>query len=131
MKVQKNPAPGTLATIWKDGVTLPAGVVVEEMTQEQFDAWLSAQPQPDSEPSPAKCPLWAARALCTRRGKDAAVTAGIAALTANAQQVANARWTYGGEPLERNEWFTKNLRVWLGYTNPQMDAFFAAANELT
>lgn len=130
MRIQKNPAPGTLAMVWKDGVTLPQGVVVEEMTEAAFKAWLGAQPRPDPEPASVPCHLWRVRTLCTRRGKDAAVTAGIATLTAAQQQVANARWTYGGEPLECNEWFVKNLRIWLGYTNPQMDAFFAACNEL-
>lgn len=130
MLIQKNPAPGTLATVWKDGVTLPQGVVVEEMTEAAFKAWLAAQPQPEQEPASVTAQLWRVRTITTRRAKDAAVTAGIATLTATQQQYANARWTYGGEPLERNEWFVKKLRIWLGYTNPQMDAFFAVCNEL-
>jgi hypothetical protein len=73
------------------------------------------------------CDLWRVRALCTRRGKDTAVTAGIATLTANQQQLANARWNFGGDPLKRDEWFVKQLRVWMGYTNVQMDTFFEAA----
>lgn len=74
--------------------------------------------------------LWQARTICAKRNKDAAVIAGIATLTAAQQQLANARWTYGGSPLQRDEWFVKQLRVWLGYTNNQMDNFFTVCAEL-
>lgn len=74
--------------------------------------------------------LWRLRALCTRRGKDAAVMAGIAALTTNQRQVANARWNYCGLPIQRDEWLSKLLRVWMGYNNKQFDAFFTEAQAL-
>jgi len=74
--------------------------------------------------------LWRLRALCTRRGKDANVAAGIATLTENQQHVANARWNYCGSLIQRDEWLSKKLRVWMGYTNKQFDDFFTAAQAL-
>lgn len=76
------------------------------------------------------CEQWRLRAMCTRRGKDAAVVAGIAALATNQQQVANARWSYCGAPIQRDEWLSKHLRVWMGYTNKQFDDFFTSAQAL-
>lgn len=76
------------------------------------------------------CYLWSLRCIIERRGLTAAVAAGIAALGTNPRQVANARWTYCGEKLSRSEWFIKNLRTWIGYTNRQVDNLFAACTEL-
>lgn len=130
MRVQKNPSPQTHANAWATLAAVPAGIVTEEMSAAEFATWLAAQPAFEVQAGPATVELWQARAICTRRGKDAAVNAGIATLTAAQQQIANARWAYGGAPLQRDEWFVKRLRVWFGYTNQQMDNFFTVCAEL-
>ena len=129
MRVQKYPSLNTFANTWPTAASVPAGVVTEEMTSAAFAAWLAAQPAFEVQTGPATVELWQARTICTKRGKDAAVTTGIATLTAVKQVQANARWTYGA-PLQRDEWFVKNLRVWMGYTNKQMDNFFTVCAEL-
>ena len=77
-----------------------------------------------------ECSLWALRCICTRRGFDAAIEAGMAALAPNPQGVARAMWQFYSQPLTRSDWLVKQLRVWIGYNNRQMDALFAAAVEL-
>lgn len=83
-----------------------------------------------SEVVEISCYLWSLRCIIERRELGAAVNAGIAALEKNQKQVANARWNYCSERLSRNEWFVKNLRTWIGYTNRQMDKLFFACIEL-
>ena len=129
MRVQKYPSATSYASTWPDLAGVPAGVTTEEMSGAEFATWLAAQPLIDTASGPAEVELWRVRALCARRGKDAAVATGIATLTAAQQQVANAQWTYS-KSLLRDDWFTKNLRLWMGYTNPQMDSFFQAAADL-
>lgn len=130
MRVQKYPAINTYANTWPTAASVPAGVVTEEMTPAAFAAWLAAQPAFEVQTGPATIELWQARTICTKRGKDAAVTTGIATLTVAQQQLATARWNFGGSPLQRDEWFVKHLRVWMGYTNKQMDNFFTVCAEL-
>lgn len=114
----------TAAEIESD-LGLPAGAVRVESDAEQTRVYSGA-----TEIVETSCYLWSLRCIITRRGLDSAVAAGIAALGTNPKQVANARWTYCGEKLSRSEWFIKNLRTWIGYTNRQMDNLFAVCTEL-
>ena len=77
-----------------------------------------------------ECSLWALRCICTRRGLDAAIETGMAALEANPQGVARAMWQFKSGKLSRSDWLIKKLRVWIGYTQRQMDALLAACVEL-
>lgn len=77
-----------------------------------------------------ECSLWALRCICTRRGLDAAIETGMAALEANPQGVARAMWQFRSGKLSRSDWLIKKLRVWIGYTERQMDALLAACVEL-
>ena len=74
-----------------------------------------------------ECSLWALRCMIRRRGLDAAIDAGIAALAPNQQTAAWAQWNYAGDKLSRSDVLVKQIRAWIGYNERQMDALFAAA----
>lgn len=69
MRIQKNPAPGTLANCFESLDKVPVDpvtknkIATEEMTEAQFAAWLAAQPQPPEPPGPVPTNLPAWRGL--------------------------------------------------------------------
>ena len=74
-----------------------------------------------------ECSLWALRCVCTRRGLDAAINAGIAALNENQRTAAHAQWNYAGDKLSRSDILVRQIRGWIGYNHRQMDTLFSAA----
>lgn len=74
-----------------------------------------------------ECSLWALRCVCTRRGFDTVIDAGIAALAVNQRTAAHAQWNYAGDKLSRSDFLVKQIRGWIGYNQRQMDTLFAAA----
>lgn len=71
--------------------------------------------------------LWALRCACTRKGFDATIDAGIAALTENRRTAARAQWDHDGGKLSRYDVLVRQIRGWIGYNQRQMDTLFAAA----
>lgn len=78
-------------------------------------------------PLVVECSLWALRCICTRRGFDPAIESGLAALAVNPQGVARAMWNFSGEKLTRSDWIVRKLKVWIRYSERQMDELFSAA----
>lgn len=74
-----------------------------------------------------ECSLWALRCVVRRRGLDAAIDAGIAALGVNQQAAAWAQWNFDGGKLSRSDVLVRQVKGWVGYNDRQMDALFVAA----
>lgn len=75
----------------------------------------------------AECARWSLRCVCTRKGFDAAIDAGIAALPENQRTAARAQWDHDGGKLSRSDILVRQIRGWIGYNHRQMDTLFAAA----
>lgn len=130
MRIQKNPAPNTSAAVWKDGVTLPQGVVVEEMTKGEFQSWLAAQPPPPEpqSPVPTNLPAWRIRAVLRKRGLLTNVKALLAQLPADVRAVAEEQ--INDSRFERDHPLIGQLGAALNLTSKDLDDIFREADAL-
>ncbi len=130
MRIQKNPAPNTFATIWKDGAALPQGVVVEEMTRAQLDTWLAAQPaiEPPPPPVPTNLPAWRIRASLKNRGLLANVKTLIASLPKEQRDIAEEQFV--DSRFERDHPLIGQLGAALKLTSKDLDDIFREADAL-
>ena len=116
--------------IWKDGVALPQGVVVEEMTKEQFDAWKATQPPPPEPeaPVPTNLPAWRIRAVLRKRGLLANVKTLLAQLPADVRAVAEEQ--LNDSKFERDHPLIGRLGAALNLTDKDLDDIFREADAL-
>lgn len=130
MRVQKNPTAGTIAMIWKDGIALPQGVAVDEMTEEQFEAWKATQPPPPEppDPVPTNLPAWRIRAVLRKRGLLTSVTALLAQLPADVRAVAEEQ--LNDSKFERDHPLIGQLGAALNLTDKDLDDIFREADAL-
>lgn len=130
MKIQKNPAPGTLATVWRDGTTLPQGVVTEEMSEAAFAAWLAAQPPPPEpqSPVPTNLPAWRIRVVLKQRGLLNNVKQLINSLPAEQKAIAEEQLV--DSKFEREHPLINQLGAALNLTSKDLDDIFREADAL-
>ena len=130
MRIQKNPAPNTFATIWKDGATLPQGVVVEEMTQAQLNAWIATQPaiEPPPPPVPTNLPAWRIRVVLKQRGLLNNVKQLINSLPAEQKAIAEEQLV--DSRFERGHPLIEQLGMALSLTSDDLDDIFREADAL-
>lgn len=130
MRIQKNPAPNTPAAVWKDGVTLPHGIAVEEMTKAEFQTWLAAQPHPPDPPTPVptNLPAWRIRAVLRKRGLLTSVKALLAQLPADVRAVAEEQ--INDSMFERDHPLIGQLGAALNLTSKDLDDIFREADTL-
>ena len=136
MRIQKNPAPGTLANCYEslEKVPVDAGtgkkITTEEMTKTQFVEWLAAQPPPPEPPLPAptSLPAWRIRAVLRKRGLLTNVNALLAQLPDDVRAVAEEQ--LNDSRFERDHPLIGQLGAALGLTSAQLDDIFREADAL-
>lgn len=101
---------------------LPAGSV-----RINTDASGRSELTTSGSPVVVECSLWALRCVVRRKGFDAVIDAGIAALGLNQQTAAWAQWTFAGGKLSRSDVLVKQIAGWIGYNQRQMDTLFSSA----
>ena len=116
--------------IWKDGIALPQGVAVDEMTEEQFEAWKATQPPPPEPPDqvPTNLPAWRIRAVLRKRGLLTSVKALLAQLPADVRAVAEEQ--LNDSEFERDHPLIGQLGAALNLTSKDLDDIFREADAL-
>ena len=136
MRIQKNPAPGTLANCYESLDKVPVDLVTknkiatEEMTEAQFAAWLAAQPQPPEPPGPVPTdlPAWRIRAVLRKRGLLTNVKALLAQLPAEQKAIAEEQLV--DSKFERGHPLIEQLGAALKLTSKDLDDIFREADAL-
>ena len=130
MRVLKNPAQNTRASVWASLDKVPAGVQTEEMTEEQFAAWLAAQPQPPEPPGPVptNLPAWRIRVVLKQRGLLNKVKQLISSLPAEQKAIAEEQLV--DSKFERGHPLIEQLGMALGLTSKDLDDIFREADAL-
>lgn len=130
MRVLKNPAPNTRASVWASLDNVPAGVQTEEMTEEQFAVWLSAQPPISDQPSPVptNLPAWRIRVVLKNRNLLNTVKQAIATLPKAQRDVAEEQLV--DSKFERDHPLIGQLGAALGLTSKDLDDIFREADAL-
>lgn len=136
MRIQKNPAPGTLANCYESLDKVPVDpitkkkIATEEMTEAQFAAWLSAQPKPPEPPGPVptNLPAWRIRAVLKQRGLLNNVKQLINSLPAEQKAIAEEQLV--DSKFEREHPLINQLGMALGLTSKDLDDIFREADAL-
>ena len=136
MRIQKNPAPGTLANCFESLDKVPVDPVTkkkietEEMTEAQFAAWLAAQPQPPEPPGPVptNLPAWRIRVVLKQRGLLNNVKQLINSLPAEQKAIAEEQLV--DSKFERGHPLIEQLGMALGLTSKDLDDIFREADAL-
>ena len=136
MRIQKNPAPGTLANCYESLDKVPIDpvtkkkVLTEEMTDAEFQTWLAAQPPPPEPPTPVptNLPAWRIRAVLRKRGLLTNVKALLAQLPADVRAVAEEQ--INDARFERDHPLIEQLGVALNLTSKDLDDIFREADAL-
>ena len=136
MRIQKNPAPGTLANCYKSLDKVPVDpvtknrIATEEMTEVQFAAWLAAQPQPPEPPGPVptNLPAWRIRAVLRKRGLLTNVKALLAQLPSDVRAVAEEQ--LNDSKFEREHPLIGQLGAALNLSSKDLDDIFREADAL-
>ena len=136
MRIQKNPAPGTLANCYKSLDKVPVDpvtknrIATEEMTEVQFAAWLAAQPQPPEPPGPVptNLPAWRIRAVLRKRGLLRNVKALLAQLPSEVGAVAEEQ--LNDSKFEREHPLIGQLGAALNLSSKDLDDIFREADAL-
>lgn len=136
MRIQKNPAPGTLANCYESLEKVPIDpvtkkkIATEEMTKAQFAAWLAAQPQPPEPPGPAptNLPAWRIRVVLKQRGLLNKVKQLINSLPAEQKAIAEEQLV--DSKFEREHPLINQLGAALNLTSKDLDDIFREADAL-
>lgn len=136
MRIQKNPAPGTLANCFESLDKVPVDPVTkkkietEEMTEAQFAAWIAAQPQPPEPPGPVptNLPAWRIRVVLKQRGLLNNVKQLINSLPAEQKAIAEEQLV--DSKFERGHPLIEQLGMALGLTSKDLDDIFREADAL-
>ena len=136
MRIQKNPAPGTLANCYESLEKVPVDpvtknkIATEEMTEAQFAAWLAAQPQPPEPPGPVptNLPAWRIRVVLKQRGLLNNVKQLINSLPAEQKAIAEEQLV--DSEFERGHPLIEQLGMALGLTSKDLDDIFREADAL-
>ena len=136
MRIQKNPAPGTLANCFESLDKVPVDPVTkkkietEEMTEAQFAAWIAAQPQPPEPPRPVptNLPAWRIRVVLKQRGLLNNVKQLINSLPAEQKAIAEEQLV--DSKFEREHPLIEQLGMALGLTSDDLDDIFREADAL-
>ena len=136
MRIQKNPAPGTLANCYESLDKVPVDpvtkkkVATEEITEAQFAAWLAAQPQPSEPPGPVptNLPAWRIRAVLRKRGLLTSVKALLAQLPDDVRAVAEEQ--LNDSKFEREHPLINQLGAALNLSSKDLDDIFREADAL-
>ena len=136
MRIQKNPAPGTLANCYESLEKVPVDpvtkkkIATEEMTEAQFAVWLAAQTPPPAPPAPVptNLPAWRIRAVLRKRGLLTSVKALLAQLPADVRAVAEEQ--INDSKFERDHPLIGQLGAALSLTSKDLDDIFREADAL-
>ena len=136
MRIQKDPAPGTLANCFESLDKVPVDpvtkkkIATEEMTEAQFAAWLAAQPLPPEpqSPVPTNLPAWRIRVVLKQRGLLNNVKQLINSLPAEQKAIAEEQLV--DSKFERGHPLIEQLGKALGLTSKDLDDIFREADAL-
>lgn len=130
MRVQKNPSPNTRANVWASLDKVPKGIETEEMSQAQFDVWLTAQPPLPEPPGPVptNLPAWRIRVVLKQRGLLNKVKQLINSLPAEQKAIAEEQLV--DSKFERGHPLIEQLGAALNLTSKDLDDIFREADAL-